>query len=54
MEGELFTSRMPPAIVSRSPLVISASRATDIPAFHGEWFMARLRGGLLPSAQSLQ
>lgn len=28
-----------------SPLVISASRATDIPAFHGEWFMARLRAG---------
>lgn len=45
MEGELFTSRMPPAIVSHSPLVISASRATDIPAFHGEWFMARLRAG---------
>ena len=45
MEGELFTSRMPPAIVSHSPLVISASRATDIPAFHGEWFMARLQAG---------
>lgn len=27
------------------PLVISASRATDIPAFHGDWFMGRLRAG---------
>ncbi len=27
------------------PLVISASRATDIPAFHGKWFMGRLRAG---------
>ena len=28
-----------------SPLVISASRATDIPAFHAAWFMNRLRAG---------
>ena len=28
-----------------APLVISASRATDIPAFHAEWFMNRLRSG---------
>ena len=27
------------------PLIISASRATDIPAFHGEWFSARLQAG---------
>lgn len=27
------------------PLVISASRATDIPAFHGKWFMGRLCAG---------
>ncbi|MCI7568731.1 MAG: DUF1848 domain-containing protein [Desulfovibrio sp.] len=27
------------------PLVVSASRATDIPAFHGDWFMGRLRAG---------
>lgn len=27
------------------PLVVSASRATDIPAFHGKWFMGRLRAG---------
>ena len=28
-----------------APLVISASRATDIPAFHSKWFMNRLRAG---------
>ena len=28
-----------------APLVISASRATDIPAFHSTWFMNRLRAG---------
>lgn len=28
-----------------SPLIISASRATDIPAFHAEWFMQQLRQG---------
>ncbi|MBD5418353.1 MAG: DUF1848 domain-containing protein [Desulfovibrio sp.] len=28
-----------------APLVISASRATDIPAFHARWFMDRLRAG---------
>lgn len=28
-----------------APLIVSASRATDIPAFHGAWFMERLRAG---------
>jgi hypothetical protein len=28
-----------------APLIISASRATDIPAFHSEWFMHRLNQG---------
>lgn len=28
-----------------APLVISASRATDIPAFHAKWFMNRLHAG---------
>ena len=28
-----------------APLIISASRATDIPAFHMAWFMRRLRQG---------
>ena len=29
------------------PLVLSASRATDIPAGHGRWFIERLRAGVL-------
>ena len=28
-----------------TPLVISASRATDIPAFHAQWFMEKIRKG---------
>lgn len=30
-----------------APLIVSASRATDIPAFYAPWFMARLRAGYL-------
>ncbi|OPX65568.1 MULTISPECIES: DUF1848 domain-containing protein [unclassified Methanoregula] len=28
-----------------APLIISASRSTDIPAFYGDWFLSRLREG---------
>ena len=28
------------------PVILSASRATDIPAFYAEWFMNRIRAGL--------
>lgn len=28
-----------------APLIISASRATDIPAFHAAWFLQRVRAG---------
>jgi hypothetical protein len=28
-----------------APIIISASRSTDIPAFYGDWFMERLRRG---------
>jgi hypothetical protein len=28
-----------------APLIVSASRSTDIPAFYGDWFMHRLRAG---------
>lgn len=28
-----------------APLIVSASRSTDIPAFYGDWFMARLASG---------
>jgi hypothetical protein len=30
------------------PVIVSASRATDIPAFHAEWFMTQLRTGYAP------
>lgn len=34
-----------PVIEAIAPLIVSASRSTDIPAFYGDWFMARLRAG---------
>lgn len=34
-----------PLIDAIAPLIISASRATDIPAFYGDWFMERLKRG---------
>jgi hypothetical protein len=33
------------AVEAIAPVIISASRATDIPAFFSSWFMARLRAG---------
>ena len=30
---------------AQAPLIISASRSTDIPAFYSEWFFHRLRIG---------
>ena len=30
-----------------APVIISASRSTDIPAFYGDWFMARLQVGYI-------
>lgn len=32
-------------IIAQSPLIISASRATDIPAFYADWFSRRLEKG---------
>jgi hypothetical protein len=32
-------------IEATAPVIVSASRRTDIPAFHGEWFFDRLRAG---------
>jgi hypothetical protein len=34
-----------PVVEAIAPLIISASRSTDIPAFYGDWFMARLHAG---------
>lgn len=42
-ETTVVTGNGPQAAIA--PLVISASRATDIPAFHARWFMDRLRAG---------
>ena len=30
---------------AQAPIIISASRSTDIPAFYAEWFFNRLRKG---------
>jgi len=32
---------------TRYPLVVSASRAAGIPAFHARWFLERLREGFV-------
>ena len=32
-------------VLAIAPVIISASRSTDIPAFYGDWFMARLKEG---------
>jgi hypothetical protein len=32
-------------VEATAPLIVSASRSTDIPAFYGDWFMARLAAG---------
>lgn len=32
-------------LTARAPVIISASRATDIPSFHSEWFMDQWRKG---------
>jgi hypothetical protein len=32
-------------LLAVAPVIISASRSTDIPAFYGDWFMDRLRKG---------
>src|SRR6056297_1135865 len=34
-------------VKAKSPLIISASRGTDIPAFYSEWFFNRLKKGYL-------
>ncbi len=41
-DGAVSSGREVEAI---APLIISASRSTDIPAFYGDWFMERLRRG---------
>lgn len=33
-------------IVASAPVIISASRSTDIPAFYAKWFFNRLAKGI--------
>ena len=34
-------------VMAALPVIVSASRSTDIPAFHADWFMERLRRGYI-------
>jgi hypothetical protein len=43
--GEIITGGTPGGLEAVAPLIISASRSTDIPAFYGDWFKERLRSG---------
>ena len=40
--------------LAQMPVIVSASRSTDIPAFYADWFMARLKdpGLCSPAAAS--
>jgi len=44
--GEVFSNEgTVPAIDAIAPIIVSASRSTDIPALYGDWFMDRLKRG---------
>ena len=32
-------------VAAQMPVIVSASRSTDIPAFYSDWFMERLKAG---------
>ena len=32
-------------VLAQMPVIVSASRSTDIPAFYSDWFMERLEAG---------
>ena len=40
-----FTTGNGETVEAQAPVIISASRATDIPAFYAQWFIDRLRSG---------
>ena len=44
-EKTWITDRNGRKIEASAPVVVSASRSTDIPAFYGEWFANRLKAG---------
>ena len=33
------------SVKAQSPIIVSASRSTDIPAFYADWFFQRLERG---------
>ena len=35
-------------VKAQAPLIVSASRSTDIPAFYADWFFDRLENGYSP------
>lgn len=41
-------------VEATAPVIISASRSTDIPAFYAKWFFNRLTKRLLCMVQSVQ
>jgi hypothetical protein len=45
ISGEVVDRDSPRAVPAIAPLIISASRSTDIPAFYGDWFRERIDRG---------
>jgi DNA repair photolyase len=45
VSGEVVDRDSPESLEAIAPLIISASRSTDIPAFYGDWFSERLLRG---------
>ena len=46
-EKKILTLKEGRAVEVQTPLIVSASRATDIPAFYSQWFFDRLRDGYI-------
>lgn len=46
-EKDFIVNRAGETLQTMAPVILSASRATDIPAFYPEWFINRLRAGYL-------
>ena len=44
-EKVTITTRNGAQVEAQAPVIISASRSTDIPAFYAKWFINRLREG---------
>lgn len=46
-EKKILTLKEGRAVEAQTPLIVSASRAMDIPAFYSRWFFDRLRDGYI-------